>query len=112
MIVAVQINKIAPQLVGNEDSGKTVSNLSLKHVNLGYASKELFGKEALLCFVVFHVKQFRRVVHAHGLIVNILCNISKLVPRQTMKSHWAGWLVYCIGISWLLLSYNPTMAAG
>ena len=104
MIVAVQTNKIATQLDGNDDSGETVCDWSLKHVNLGYASKELFGKEALLCFVVFHVKQFRRVVHAHGLIVDIPCNLSKLVPRQGMKSHWDGWLVSCIGISFVVTS--------
>lgn len=64
LIVAVQTNKVATQLVGNEGSGETVSDWSLKYVNLGCASKESFGKEVLLCFAVFHVKQFRRVVHA------------------------------------------------
>jgi hypothetical protein len=64
LTVAVQTNKIATQLVGNEGSGETVSDWSHKHVNLGCASKESFGKEALLCFAVFHVKQFRSVVHA------------------------------------------------
>jgi len=54
LIVAVQTNKITTQLVGNEDSSETVSDWGLKHVNLGCASKESFGKEALLslfCYV-------------------------------------------------------------